>query len=456
MAGIQLGGLASGLDTQALIQQLMAAEQGPRTQLVDKQNQIKARQQALGDVATRLQNLKDASAAMRSPGLFADTQTVDVSDPTKLAATRLSGTGAGAYEVSVTQLARAEQRTYAYTASASDTTLTVGGHSTTISANATLDETVSKINGDSLATVYAANVNGNLVLSSRTTGSAGFSVSGDAPLVEDTSKAKLGQDAKYSVDGGAEQTSQSNTVADAIPGLSLTFKSSTVVSGPTTIVVGAPAPDATAIQDKVKAFVDQYNSTVSFIKGKLEEQRVPNPTTDSDKLKGLLRGDPMLSGMLQQLRASITDTVPGNPSTLDQLTELGVSTGAASGDAHFSLDSVAGVLTFDTTAFTTAITSNPAGVKQLLGAVGGIDGFAQKFEGLIDPATRSGGSLDAMQSSASSDLTDVTHQIADMDTRLAAKQQSYQDMFTRLETALAQSQALQQSVMGQLQSLAGG
>ena len=60
--------------------------------------------------------------------------------------------------------------------------------------------------------------------------------------------------------------------------------------------MSSPAPDQAAISDKVKAFVDQYNSTIDFIRTKLTEKRVPNATTDTDARKGPLFGDPQLTG----------------------------------------------------------------------------------------------------------------------------------------------------------------
>ena len=78
-------------------------------------------------------------------------------------------------------------------------------------------------------------------------------------------------------------------------------------TGTTSVTVGSPAPDKAAIKDKVQAFVDQYNSTIDFIRAELTEKRVPNATTDTDARKGSLFGDPQLTGLLSQLRSAICD-----------------------------------------------------------------------------------------------------------------------------------------------------
>src|SRR5919107_2884684 len=123
---INFGGLASGLDTNTIVDQLMAIERQPQNRLKLKQGQIDARKTALGDVASRLKNLRLAAQDLKSATLWLDTQTVDVNDATKVAATRTGGAGTGAYQLSVTQLASASQRWFSYptTPPASDNTLT--------------------------------------------------------------------------------------------------------------------------------------------------------------------------------------------------------------------------------------------------------------------------------------------------------------------------------------------
>src|SRR4051794_5998456 len=96
---VALSGLASGLDTSSMIQQLMAIEKQPMTRIQSNINVETARQQALRDVNTRLQNLQTAAKALSDVGTWADTQSVDSSDSAHVAATRTGGAAAGGYEV---------------------------------------------------------------------------------------------------------------------------------------------------------------------------------------------------------------------------------------------------------------------------------------------------------------------------------------------------------------------
>ena len=449
MIGIGLTGLASGLDTEAIISQLMAVERNPRVRMDLREGQIETRQSALKDISTRLKNLKTAAADLRSISVWADTQTVESSDATKLSARRLSGAGPGGYSIEVTQLARAEQRTYTFTPNASASSITIDGVQVDLAANATLDDAVAAINGKSDSPVYAVNVSGQLVLSSKTTGVAeGFAASGST-IVEDAPKAKVGLDASYKVDGGAVQTSGSNTVTGAIPGVELTFKA----LGTASVTVGAPAPDKAAIKDKVKKFVEQYNSTVDFIRGKLEEARDPRATTSSAANKGVLRNDSMLNGVLRELRQSLSEAFGGGPTSVDELAEIGITSGAATGSGTVSQTAIDGKLVLDESKLDAKLSSNLLDVRRMLGAVTGVDGFAQRFEGIIDPYTAAGGQIDDRLDAANSELDRLKDSMDRLDTRLEQREKRLRAQFAALETLLAQSQSQGQWLGGQLAAL---
>lgn len=446
MIGVGLTGLASGLDTEAIIASLIAVERQPRVRLQVREDQVEARQNALRDIASRLKNLKTAAADLRSVSLWADTQTVETNDSTKMTARRISGAGPGGYQVDVTQLARAEQRTYAYTASSSASTIDIDGVIIDVAADATLDDVVAAINNKAESPVYAVNVGGELVLSSKQTGAANGFVAAGGTLAEDGAKAKLGLDAKYTVDGGAEQTSASNLVTSAIPGVELTFKA--VTGTAVAVTVGEPGPDKAKVKQKVEAFVEQYNSTIGLIRTKLAEERDPASPT-----KGVLRNDSMLNGLLASLRQGLTQVFAGNPADVDELAEIGISTGAATGSGTVSGDSVAGKLVLDSSKLDAKLDSNLLDVRRMLGGISGTDGFAQSFEGVIDPFTQAGGTFDSRISSSDSELDRIRDSMDRLDLRLEAREERLRAQFATLERLLSQSQAQGQWLSGQLAAL---
>ena len=78
---------------------------------------------------------------------------------------------------------------------------------------------------------------------------------------------KEGKNAEYSVDGVAG-TSASNTVTNAIAGVTLTLGGLTT-TGPVTIDVQAPGASVSAVEAQVQSFVKLYNSTVEAIQKQL-------------------------------------------------------------------------------------------------------------------------------------------------------------------------------------------
>lgn len=444
MSGVSFGGLASGLDTEAIISQLIAVERAPRTKLELRSVAAQARQDALNDIKAKLTALQSAATALRSAATWGEVQSVTSSDPAKVSVRQLAGAAPGGVRLEVTQLARAAQKTFDFTPQAGASQLTIGAATIDLAGGATIDDAVAAINASSTAGVYAVKVADRLVLSAKTTGAASSITASGAALVEDVGVAKAGLDATFLVDG-VPGTSSSNVVSTAVPGLELTLKALT--AGEITVSVGAPAPDTAVVQEKVKAFVEAYNATVDLVRTKLTEKRVPDASTSTDAKKGALFGDPALNGLLSHLRSTIGATLAGNPEATDQLADIGISTGAASGAATFSADAVAGKLTLDTAKLTAALTADPSAVQRLLGGTGGVDGFAQSFESVLTPSTQAGGSLEAASTAAKGEVTRLKDAMARLDDRLARREERLRAQFTALEQALARSQAQQSRLM---------
>src|SRR4051794_9761691 len=176
MAGIQLTGLASGMDTASIISQLMAIERAPRTKITLDQSATTKRQSLLQDISTKLTAVKSANDDLKSVATWLDTQTIESGDATKLTATRTGGAPPGGYDVSITQLATAERQTYTFQSPAADGPLKVLNKDGTerasinLKAGASVDDAVAAINSSTDANIYAVNVNGDLVLAAKSTG----------------------------------------------------------------------------------------------------------------------------------------------------------------------------------------------------------------------------------------------------------------------------------------------
>lgn len=461
MAGLQLGGLASGLDTDSIVAQLMAIERQPQTKLQLKQRQVQARQGALRDVSTRLRNLKTAADDLKSVSTWLPSQTADTSDAGRATVRRLGNAGPGGYSLDVSRLARAEQRTFTYTTNAgANTTIDVDGVSVAVAAGSTIQQAADAINAQTgigaFATVVGDATAGTqrLVLSHRTTGDTRLIAAGST-ISEVAGTEILGQDARYSTDGGTTwKLNSTNVLTSAIAGLEVTLKGVTPTGAPVTINVGPLEADRDAIKGKVKAFVDQYNSTLDFVNGKLNEKPIKqaDAKTDADLVAGVLYGDNQLRSLLDQLRGTLLQGVASNPGTLDQLSEIGVSTGGGNGGTGVNQEAVSGRLTLNETTFMSALTTDPTSVKNLLGA--GTDaGLTQRFDAILEPNTQSGGNLDLRVGSADRDLSTIKDDLAALDKRLATKEKLLKAQFQRMEQALMKSQSQGQWLSGQLAGL---
>lgn len=445
---LQITGLASGLDTDKIITELMQIQQQPITNLQNQESGLKALNTNLTTIQTSLQTVANDAMALLDPTLFHTTQQVSSSDSTRVSATSSTGAGVGGYQVSVSSLANAAQRTFTYTSPSTDDTITIDStYSATIKAGESIQDFVSSINSDKNAPVYAAATDsGTVVLSYRSTGDTGSSylqvADGGGALTEQTSKARRGQDATYSIDNGPTQTSHSNTVTGAIAGVTLTLSGVTTTSGPVTVNVAAPAPSSSNIQSAIQQFVTDYNSAISSIQSQLSE--APD---SSDPTKGTLFGDSELQSLLSQMRTAMYGSVSGTSSGMSSMLDLGVSTGATTGSAAPSASALAGNLTLNADTLTSALTSNPSGVQKML------EGWANSFSTIVKTASDSGGTIDLRISGDSQQISNLDQRIADMQSALADKQTQLTNQFAALEAALSSNQSQSSWLTSQIDAL---
>jgi flagellar hook-associated protein 2 len=440
--GLRLSGLSSGLDTEAIVTQLMAIERQPRGRLERKQAAVQARQDALRDISTKLKSLKSAAQALSSAGTWAPTQTISSADAARVGARMVGSASPGVYDVEVTQVATAASRTFSTQVRPNPTTMTFTTTSTgtqysvSIPPNSTVDDIVRVINSDASAPVSARNYNGQLLVSARATGFGGnFTVNSPNIITAETASV-AGVDAQFKVNG-TSYTRSSNTVTDVIAGAELTLNGTTAAGTPVKVEIGTPSVDSKGLAERVKAFVDAYNAIVDATRSRTTEKRVTNAQTVTDAKKGVLFGDSGLTNMLSQLRVAVMDPASvGNSLTMDEFAEIGVSTGAPTGSTS-NPDAVAGKLQFDEAKFLKAYESDPSSVERLLRGTEFSTGLSTRLDTVIKPFTEVGGMFDGRLSASTSELTRLADQIKRMDARLSRKETYLRHQFTSLETALS-------------------
>jgi flagellar hook-associated protein 2 len=470
---INFGGLASGLDTNSMIQQLMALERRPQVKITQQQKLEEARQKALRDIDSKLEAMLTAAKALRDVGTWQEKQTITSSNEALVGVASNGTPPIGGHTVYVQQLARAHQvQSGAITGAlgVTDTLEIQLGADPMISvdvvATDTLQTIADKINGSTGTGVYASVVSDKLVLSGRQTGvDYGITVSdaaggGNLTATLGFTETVAAQDAEYWVNvdaasrnAGNMTTGSSNVVTDAIPGLTLTLKGATT----TEVSLGVTsAVDNSDIVKKVEDFVAKYNEALDFVTAKLRERKVVGATTDADRAKGVLAGDSGLTMLLSKLRGAISDEVSGQASGFSFLSDLGVTTGASTGSSDLSQDSVKGKLVLDKTKLEEKLAASFTNVKSLLatnGATYAEDSVAYRFQDLIEPFTPTTGSLAARIESSADRVESLKDRFALLDVRLNAREAALRRQFTAMEQALQSAQQQGNWLSGQLSTL---
>lgn len=455
MAGISLGGLSSGLDTQSIVDQLIAIDRQGTTRIQDRQYAVKGQQSALKGIASKLAALKTAANALAGDSNWKPTQTVESTDA-RVAVTQTGGAGIGGHSLQVNRLASSAQRGYALPGgtagtltitSASDSNNTM---SVAVAADATMQQIADAINAKASGPVVAAvvtNANGDqrLVMSSRKTGSeSDFTVSGGM-LNEDAAYAtpdlsKL--DSEYVLDGGAPRNSKSNVLDNVVPGLRMTLKG--VTSSPAAISVTEPTLDRDAVKTRIKAFVDAYNAVVDSTRSEMTEKPIANATGQFDTAVGALYGDSGLSSMLNALRRQMTNIVTA--SGVNDLSDLGIGMPASAGGV-VSEDAKAGKITIDDTKLNAALDADWVSVKDFF------SGFSKSVSDYVDTQTGGHGLIDDRLKSADSNVKVLADQLTQANERIDAKETRLKAQFAAMETALQNAQTQQAWLQGQLAGL---
>ncbi len=473
--GLQITGLASGLNTNAVVQALMAAQQQQVTNLQNQQTGITALNKQLTSIQTALQTVANDAQALGNPTLFANAQTISSTNSTLVNASTNGNTGAvvGSYSIDVTHLASASQETFTFNSPASGDTVTIGGKPYSLAANASADDLASAVNSDPNGTVWATVTQepttsggpATVVLSDRKTGvptaddlepTTGTSLT---PALDGQGHSTYiaGTNAQYSINGVAAQ-STSNTISGATvsnpttgsPGASGTIPGVTVNlngltgSTPVTITVGAPAPSTQNIQTAVQKFITDYNSAITQIQTQLSQT-----PSSSDPTQGRLYNDSDLNQLLSSMRQMMASTVgnPNLPASMSSMLNAGISTGATTGTGSVSQSALSGDLTLDTNALSTALTNDASDVKSMFTS------WSIEFSSLVNNEAAAGGTISVRMQSESTQSSFLSTQIQNLNAANQIKQSQLVQEFAAMEAALSQNQSTASWLTSQLAAL---
>lgn len=441
---------STALDVPSLVSQLMTVERKPINDLNTKVSSSQSKISTYATIGGMVSSLQTALTNLTSK---LNGYSATSSDPNMMSATTGSSVVAGTYSVNVAHLAQAQtlvatgkaSATSALTTAESSLTISIGGTPAlpiTIPAGASLQDISAAINAANLG-VSATIVNDGsgtpyrLSISSSTTGlsnavdSITIASGGDstlnsllafnptenppaAPVAPATAMTQIVAPLNASLTvNGIAISSPTNTLTEAIQGVTLVLKSPT--STPTTLTV---ARDNDAINKAVTGFVDAYNALATQLRS---SSAFGTATTAAP----VLAGDGTVRKMIEQLRGIFMSPTTGG--TLSSLSEIGITTQAG------------GTLKFDSTKLTSALASNFNDVSNLFNST---TGFATRLTAWASSVTETSGMLDLRKQSLNNAIKGYNEQISKLEVRMAALKAQYTTTYSNLNMMLSNMNAM--------------
>ncbi|WP_460158359.1 flagellar filament capping protein FliD [Pseudomonas sp. S3_E11] len=454
MAGTTVSGIGSNIDTQAIVASLVAAEKAPKqTQINNQTLKATTSLSSIGKIQAALDAFRGALDNMKTASSFSGL-TGSSSDEKVATVTTGNGAAAGSFALVVDKLATASKISTKVFASGASSVVNAGAAPTTLNikqgsntfavsvpAGATLQQVRDSINSQYTNQGLSANIvtdasGSRMVLTSTTTGvGSDLTLTGDSGLETGTSILATPQNAQYKLDGLVME-SKTNTIADAVSGVTLKLAGVSVVpSGgtatPTTIAVAA---SGSTLKSSVKGFVDTYNA---LIKAANAETQVTT-SADGTVTSGALTGDASLRSMLSAVRTELN--AMSGTGQLKALSQFGVQT-----------DQKTGLLSINDKLFDAAAVTNAADIN---GIFTGDTGLLARMKSATDSfALSKTGVFAARSASLSESLTALKKQQETLDSRMASLQTSLSAKYTAMDSLVARLRAQGDSVMATLNAL---
>ena len=485
VSSIRLSGLASGLDTETLVKDLMKAQKAPLNKLVQKKQTEVWRREQYREMNTLLLDLKNKTFDMKLQGTY-QKKTI-TSDSNEIVSAKQKGTPSlSTYNVEVTDLPEAAKAaSVKFTNALANGSTAIGEAfdfkigTTTINVTATdtISSVITKVNNVSSTTGVTASYLQDDKSITFTTMASGASASVSIGLVG----ADFGASNKLNlsvgtVDNTAESfTTESGSQLSAnaaagtvkINGISYSVSSSTFTFdgvefsmrdiGTTVVNV---KPDEDAVFNSIKGFVDKYNEIIDKINVEVSEAKYKDymPLLDEEKealsekqieqweekaKSGLLRQDFLLSNALTEMRRALSTNVTGAvDSKFDTLSEIGITTGTYSEK---------GKLYINETKLREAISQNGSNVMDLFTKVSASTNAATNYNesglalrlynqlntSMSKLTDKAGSSLSFSDNSTiGKDLKRIDTDISKWESRLQDIEDRYWKRFSAMETAM--------------------
>ncbi|MEN8800571.1 MAG: flagellar filament capping protein FliD [Thiogranum sp.] len=438
---ISAPGVGSGLDVNSIVNQLMEIERQPLNRLESNKRDLQVQLSAFGQLKSSLTTFQSALSDLKTVDAFEVYKAVS-SDDTAFTATADSSAATGSVDIQVVSLAEVHKMgSLAITDTDSTTlgrngnkmTFTVNGNAFTVEGGGmTLSQLRDAINdapdnSGVSATIISENSGSHrLVLTATETGNVNainLSATGrlrrDLDLSDINDPAQL--DSELLVDGLYTITRSSNTISDAISGITLNLLAETGSDVQLNV-----SRDTGSVTESVQAFVDAFNELKTTI----------------DSLSGEgndLEADNTLRSIESRIQAVFNTPPSGLTGGFTYLSEIGVS---------FQRD---GKLSLDSGALQNAINADYAGMAELFASDD--QGYLFRVDTLIGNIVQADGLINIRQDGLTSRIDRVDQRISDMEYRLELREKRLLDQFNTLDTLMGQLQGTSTFLSQQLATL---
>jgi len=457
MAGIT--GIGSGMDIDAMVGALVAAEKAPKeAQLNRLETATTTKISALGTLRTALSSFQTALKDLNDIKLF-ENRSAKSSNTDLLTATASKTAQSGTYSVKVEQLATGSKTATkalegAFTTSAAGTLTVKVGSGEDINVEIEEGVSLTKVKEALNAALKDSGVSANLltdpgtgktrlVMSSSNTGEGkDVSISTSTGLeafeidTESDATAEAGgvleraQNAKFTIDGLALK-SATNKVEGAIPDVTLDL----VAADKDKSITVTVAQDQEGVTANIKKFVDAYNN---LIKTTNSLTKVTKVGEDGTPLTGGLVGDSSVRSILSGIQNELISAGGGDGVRL--LSDLGITTQKD------------GTLGIDDKKLKTALENNFDAVGSYFT---GDTGLMNRLNNRVDGFNQTGGILAQRVSGLEATTADIKAQREKLELRIESMTARLYSQFNAMDTMVAQLSNTSSWLESTLSSLPG-
>lgn len=495
-SNLRIGGLASGMDTDSIIKDLMQARRIPVTQLEQQKQILEWQQEDYREINTTLRSFRDIVFDMKLQKTFL-TKKVNSSDESIVTATANTSAIEGTHTITVKQLAKPAYLTGGELAadsgsstlndlgisSAENLIIQVNGQEVfnqEIDPSLTINELVNKINNEQTGQDYQikASFDENLkrlfimttdtgsdqIITLKSTdadGNVSNALTNALKLTGPTRTKQDGQDAIYMLNGVDNLSSSTNNFT--VNGINFDLKGAD--AGKEIYISVSKNNDA--VFDAIVKFVDEYNKVTESVSDKLYEKRYRDykPLTDEQREQltdgqidqwtekarsGLLRNDSILSSVYSDMRMTMSKHVnvgggyekDGKTVLSNTLASIGITT---------TEDYMSGQLVINEEILREAVEKDPQGVMDLFTKSSDSDdsneiGIATQLYENVNKAMKNISAKAGSESEFSlvddsfigKEIEGVDDRIEQMEDRLKQVEDRYWRQFTAMEKAIQQ------------------